>query len=270
MSGFSPEWLALREPADNAARNQTVLAACARHFAGMSSIRICDLGAGTGSTLRAVARFLPDEQDWTLVDNDAGNLSAGANVLAAWADSAARDGDVLNLRRGGKSIIVRTRVRDFARDPACWPEGTGLVTASALFDLTSVAWIGRFVDALRRTPLLAALSFDGVIGGAPPHALDAAVAVAFNRHQRSDKGFGPAAGPDAAQVLEDALAKAGYELTVGESPWHLPPSALQSATAQGIAAAAAETGAVTRTESNAWLAHDRTRLTIGHRDVFAA
>ena len=270
MSGFSPEWLALREPADNAARNRAVLDACAQHFAGRDVLRICDLGAGTGSTLRACAAFLPDMQQWTLVDHDAGNLAAAYDVLAGWADAASRAGDALNLAWRGKAINVRTRVRDVARDPACWPENTNLVTASALFDLTSAAWIARFVKALQRTPLLGALSFDGVIAGAPAHALDARISAAFNQHQKSDKGFGPAAGPDAARVLEEELAESGFALTAGESPWVLAPSDLQTATAQGVAGAAVETGAVTRAEADEWRAHARTQLVIGHRDVFAA
>jgi hypothetical protein len=271
VSGFSPAWLALREPADNIARNRAVLDACAQHFSAVNTIKVCDLGAGTGSTLRVVADLLPAEQDWTLVDSDRGNLTAAYDALSAWADSAAREGEALNLSRRGKSMRVRTCVRDFAREPTCWPEDTDLVTASALFDLTSEAWLARFVGSLsaRRTPLLAALTFDGLINGAPSHALDARLAAAFNRHQRSDKGFGPAAGPDAARILEEELAKAGYTLTTGDSPWMLAPSQLQSATAQGIADAAVETGAITRAEAEAWRIHPRSRLVIGHRDVFA-
>ena len=208
-------------------------------------------------------------QQWTLVDHDAANLAVAYDVLADWADAASRAGDALNLAWHGKAINVRARVHDFAQDPSCWPQGTHLVTASALFDLTSEKWIARFVSALGRIPLLAALSFDSVITSAPAHALDARIADAFNRHQHSDKGFGPAAGSDAARVLEEELTTAGYTLTAGESPWVLPPSKLQSATAQGIAGAAVETGAVTRAEADAWLAHARTRLSVGHRDVFA-
>ena len=54
MSGFSAEWLALREPYDLAARNATVLDAVAGAFAGSRSIAVVDLACGTGATLRAV------------------------------------------------------------------------------------------------------------------------------------------------------------------------------------------------------------------------
>ena len=54
MSGFSAEWLALREPYDRRARNADVLDAVRRHFAGQTAIAVVDLACGTGSTVRAL------------------------------------------------------------------------------------------------------------------------------------------------------------------------------------------------------------------------
>ncbi|MDX2222026.1 MAG: class I SAM-dependent methyltransferase [Rhodospirillaceae bacterium] len=256
MSGFSPAWLALREPADRAARNAEVLDICARTFAGRPSLAICDLGAGTGASMRALAPLLPTRQHWTLMDHDAANLAAvhGAD---------ARSG-----------MTWRTVVTDFAARPACWPAGTDLVTASALLDLTSADWIARFVAALARDriALLAMLTFDGVIAIDPHHPRDAAVAAAFAVHQTRDKGFGPAAGPEASNVLMRCLSEAGYRLTAGDSPWRIDrdAAALMSETLTGIATAVGETGLVADVDD--WL-RDRLaatrRLTIGHRDVFA-
>lgn len=50
--GFAPQWLALREPADRAARD-TALLARAAHLAGPAPV-IVDLGAGTGASVRAL------------------------------------------------------------------------------------------------------------------------------------------------------------------------------------------------------------------------
>ena len=273
MRGFSPTWLALREPADSAARNRIVVNACAKHFAGHGQIEVCDLGAGTGSSLRAFADLLPPVQRWTLVDHDARNLTAARAALAAWAGEATEGEDFI-LRRGGKTITVHTRVLDFAQSPACWPQGTQLVTASALFDLASIDWIGRFVAALtvQKTPLLATLTANEMISAAPGHPLDEKVIAAFHRHQTGDKGLGPSAGAKAAALLEDALQKAGCTLTAGDGPWMLTPSELLRATTEGMAAAVSETNAVDADELAAWLEHQRTattQLTIGHRDVFA-
>ena len=70
MSGFSAEWLSLREPYDRAARNAKVLDAVAGTFAAQTAIAVVDLACGTGSTVRAVGPHLPPRQNWRLVDND--------------------------------------------------------------------------------------------------------------------------------------------------------------------------------------------------------
>jgi hypothetical protein len=54
MSGFSAEWLSLRERYDCAARNAKVLDAVRGHFAGQTAIAVVDLACGTGSTVRTV------------------------------------------------------------------------------------------------------------------------------------------------------------------------------------------------------------------------
>jgi len=48
MSGFSADWLTLREPYDLRARNPTVLDRVAASLEQLSSVRIVDLACGTG------------------------------------------------------------------------------------------------------------------------------------------------------------------------------------------------------------------------------
>lgn len=276
MSGFSPEWLALREPADQAARNRQVLTACGRAFADQDTVRVCDVGAGTGASVRALVDLLPRRQFWTLVDSDQENLCAAFDQLARWGtDVKAYDGGLI-MRRGERELHVRTHVCDVAATPACWPKGTDLVTASALFDLTSARWLNAFVALLstQKVALLSMLTFDGLIVAEPVHPLDGAVAAAFCDHQQRDKGFGPAAGPRATEVLEASLENAGYEIEAGESPWTIDrgASALLYATLAGIASAAQEMQTVPPEDIEQWLRASviNTRLlTIGHRDLFA-
>lgn len=273
MAGFSPEWLALREPADRAARNPKVLASCARAFEGRDSLVICDMGAGTGASVRAFADLLPKRQDWILVDHDPRNLTGAVAALTAWADT--RDDRI--IYRGERRIGLSTLHQDFAADPAPWPADTGLVTASALLDLPSHAWIDAFVARLaaRRLPALITLTVDGVMAADPAHDLDQAVFDAFRRHQGGDKGFGPSAGADAALYLEQSLRNAGYKLESGDSPWIIgsdSPDLLRELLT-GIAGAVRETGAVENAALDRWLAHRLAQtgsLTIGHRDVFAS
>jgi hypothetical protein len=276
MSGFSPTWLAMRETADRAARSKDVLAACASAFAKHTHMTICDLGAGTGASLRALAALLPMEQHWILVDVDAANLAAAAEGLSAWADHAETKGGALLLRHGPRKIEVRMQRHDFARAPQCWPAETDLVTASAVFDLTSAAWIEDFVARLAgaKMPLLSMLTANDVIISEPAHALDRTIITAFHAHQTRDKGFGPSAGSAAARILEEALQKAGYTIAADDSPWRLgaAETELRRATVDGMAQAVSETNMVSADDVARWRDHARDtvqHLTIGHRDVFA-
>ena len=78
MTGFSADWLALREPHDARARNPAVLNAVVASLKGYPSIRIVDLACGTGSTLRVLAPQFPTGQHWRLVDNDLSLLARAA------------------------------------------------------------------------------------------------------------------------------------------------------------------------------------------------
>jgi len=86
MSGFSADWLALREPYDARARNRDVLDSVATAaVAAGDAVAVVDLACGTGSTLRAIAPRLPPRQDWRLVDNDLSLLARAAARQSAAA-----------------------------------------------------------------------------------------------------------------------------------------------------------------------------------------
>lgn len=276
MSGFSPHWLALREAADARARNAQLRAAAAGMFAGRADIRVIDLGCGTGSTLRALAPHLPARQRWLLIDHDAALLDAARQALVAWADEAKAVDGYLSLRKDGLAIEAIFAQRDLASGVAAVLDAPAdLVTASALFDLVSEEWIVRAAAALaaRAAPLYAALNYNGVESWTPAHPSDGAVRAAFCAHQSRDKGFGPAAGPQGARLLGEALARAGYRVAIGESPWILGEAddTLRRELVEGIARAAAETGLLAEAALSEWR---KARLgasscVIGHTDVLA-
>jgi len=284
MTGFSPDWLALREPADHAARDPGLVAALSRALPGAlqdrapgDPVRVVDLGCGAGSNLRALAPHLGPAQAWTLVDHDPALLAAARARLAAWAERAEEDRDDLVLHRDGARIAVRFCALDLAADPAAaLGERPDLVTAAALFDLASEAWIAALAEAVIRCGAVfyTALTYDGAESWSPPHPADAAIHAAFLAHQAGDKGFGPAAGPGATDALSRAFRAHGYAVATAASPWRLGPgdAALLRALAEGTARAAAETGRVAAAEAEAWEAlrqAPETTALIGHRDLLA-
>jgi SAM-dependent methyltransferase len=263
VSGFSEEWLALREPYDARARNPGIIDAVVAALAEKTSIRVVDLACGSGSTPRAVARRLPVRQHWRLVDNDPGLLARVA------ASHLAPD------------VMVETVALDLDRDLDMALDGAiDLVTASALLDLVSRSWLERLADRLvaGSLPFYAALTYDGRIEIGASHPLDAAVVAAVNAHQRGDKGFGPALGPTASEVAIACLQARGYSVVQGVADWVIGSQdrAIQFELFTGWARAAGEMGELTQAELARWLEFHRTRivegrssLRVGHVDVFA-
>lgn len=278
MSGFSPDWLALREPADHAARNKDVAAKLNSLFAGKESLSILDLGCGAGSNLRGMALSLPaSEQNWTLVDYDPRLLQAARARLSDWADRIVDAGETLILEKAGKRLLIGFRQADLVADRDNALEGAyDLVTAAALFDLISARWINLFARdiAARGLNFHTVLTYNGEDEWTPSHPRDEAVISAFHAHMGRDKGFGPAAGPLAAASLIDAFRSVGYTLASGDSPWILTDEQadLRRELASGIASAVRETGHVEEADLADWLAfHTKagSRCLVGHADILA-
>jgi hypothetical protein len=220
VNEFSAEWLALREAADHRARSPALLKAtrlwAARFAEPDRALRILDLGAGTGANLRFLAPQLPAPQVWTLIDGDKRLLDLARSARKSGRVAPMFSRGVLLVQAIARDLAEAGSLRDVRRD-------VHLITASALFDLVSEAWCRRLICELARpgAALLAALTYDGRIALDPPHACDATVRILFNRHQRRDKGFGPALGPAAARTLVRLASAAGARVMVARSDWRL-------------------------------------------------
>jgi SAM-dependent methyltransferase len=277
MSGFSPEWLALREPADHRSTNAGVRQRLVRHVDGRSPISVVDLGCGTGSNLRGLAPFLGREQSWRLVDHDVRLLQAARSRLRGWAD-AADTSRGLRLDRGPITVSVSFCETDLSNgDLTRILEGSDLVTGAALFDLVSQHVIERLAAtvAANGQVFYTVLSYDGTAAWQPDHPADAAMRDAFNEHQRGEKGFGPAAGLAATDALAAAFTRHGYAVIRGKSTWVLDHgfAALRRKLNEGWAEAVREGGRVPQDVVEEWLRHRRTDDTavtiIGHEDLLA-
>jgi hypothetical protein len=156
--------------------------------------------------------------------------------------------------------------------------GAALVTASALLDLVSAEWLAKLVLRCRAAdaPVLFALTYDGRIECRPQDQDDEEIRRLVNAHQRRDKGFGPALGPEAAAKAVAMLTAAGYTTKQERSDWELRPDArdLQRELVNGWAIAALEMAPEKQAIIESWrsrrLAHidaGRSRMLVGHVDV---
>jgi len=263
MSGFSAEWLALRESHDLRARNPIVLEAVATLFKSHDAVSVVDLACGAGSTVRALSSHLPARQHWDLVDSD--------QRLLALACSGKSVGDVrlnpvpLDLSGNFEAVLDSTKE---------------LITISALLDLVSETWLDRFARSIvaRALPVYAALTYDGRIDLSPADPLDATIASAVNAHQHTDKGFGPALGPSAAAAAVSMFEALGYSVVHGSSDWLIGTAdqEIQLELLAGWANAAREVKALPHRDIDNWLTRRKhevsanvSTMRVGHVDFFA-
>ena len=261
MSGFSAGWLALREPADAAARSASLARQAAAIAAAKTPVRAIDLATGTGSNVRYLAPLLPPDQEWLLADEDERLLH------------------LLPGRLPGRRFEAR-RVNLAQLDALDVIEGRTLVTASALIDLVSEPWLDALASRAARAGavVLFALSYNGHIECWPGEPEDDMVRRLVNRHQRTDKGFGPALGPDAVACAASHFTRRGYHVARESSDWVLSgeQGELQRQLIDGWADAAVEIAPSCAPAVTGWkarrLAHiaaSRSSLIVGHDDLLA-
>lgn len=252
---FASEWLALREAADAAARDVSLLEPLRTHVTGPVVVR--DLGCGTGSMGRWLAPRLPNPQHWILTDRDPALLEHAASTLPVPAVAVLRD-------------ITELTTADLT--------GTTLVTGSALLDLLTEDEVDRLAATCVSAgcPALLTLSVVGRVELTPSDPLDSEIEAAFNAHQRRTVAGRRLLGPDAVAATVAAFERRGAVVHRRPSPWHLGP-AQRALTAQWL------TGWVSAAEEqepnlavDAYLRHRLTQCdegnltaTVHHEDLLA-
>ena len=284
MSGFSADWLAMREPLDARSRSAALVWRL-RNEAPRGTRHIVDLATGTGANLRYLAPRLGGDQDWLVVDNDGALLDGVEEHLFRWAAknglSFRRQGATLSLHGPDLVCRIRRQQTDLARDAQHLNlEGQWLVTASALLDLVAQTWLDALLPRCQAVGarMLFALTYDGTARFSPALPEDVRVGALLNRHQLRDKGFGPALGPGAALAARQACRRRGLQVVEARTPWHIGRAgkALQRVLVQGWATAAVELAPDEAEMVTGWQRRrDRhigagiSSLCVGHRDLLA-
>ena len=249
----TPEWLALREPADAAARSAELAARAARH--------------------------LPRTGPLVIHDRDVDLLELAVADRPGPAPGAA-PGPVLERAADGTAVTVEARQGDITRLEPDDLAGASFVVASALLDMLTADELPALLDACTATgaPVLLALSVVGRVALTPAEPLDAAVAAAFDAHQRRTTAAGRLLGPDAVAAAAGHLRASGAEVLVRPSPWRLDAghAALAAAWLDGWVAAACEQepslvadAVAYRDRRRARAAAGRLAVTVHHADLLA-
>lgn len=263
MIGFSASWLDLRFPLDAEARNAAIETIFVDALPEGRPIRLVDLASGSGSTVRMLHEKIDQQQNWVLLDHDERLLSVAKDRLAALG-----------------ACSVRTKQADLSADDLGALFGAcDAVTTSAFLDLVSEDFLERLIEAVtrRNLPFLASLTYDGRSFSEPPHPFDEKVLDAMNRDQRTDKGFGPALGPEAANRCRELFEEAGYRILTGPSDWQIGPEAVdfQTEFLAGLKRVA-ERSSLPQAGIDDWFAFrqkaindGQSRMMVGHQDLLA-
>jgi hypothetical protein len=206
----TPTWLALREPADAAARARDLVEHLVGAIPATGHGMIHDLGCGTGAMGRWLAPLLPGPQHWIAHDRDKELLA----LAVAEPPGPAAD---------GAAVTVEAKNTDLAQlRPADIADAT-LITASALLDMLSEDEMSRLagVCASAGCPILLTLSVIGHVEITPADQLDGRVAGAFDAHQRRTTERSRLLGPDAVRFAVEEFGRLGAEVIVRPSPWRL-------------------------------------------------
>ena len=232
MSGFTPGWLAAREPADHAARSLRAPLELAKKFAKMvgeraqGPVRLVDLAGGTGNNVRFLAPLIRGEQHWAVWDSDSSLLARSHEFCWIWAQKRGWDavpaGDRLVVAGPDFSLSISFVARDLREHLDL--SGFDGVSCAALLDFVSASWCEGLIEAVERAgspPLLCSLIADGGWSWTPVLSEDRAVGELFGRDMGRDKGFGPSLGYGAAAVAAEMLRAHGLSVEQAASPWHI-------------------------------------------------
>lgn len=276
---IASDWLSLRRPADEAARQaslplltelQAFLAARAVPSNGEvkdaddQTVRIFDLGAGTGANQAWLAPHLDVPQHWTLIDHD-------PDLLELTMGAPAIDGVI-----GTEAVVAGIEDLGEILDADPQTSRQRFVTCSALLDLLTPDQLDTLCSALveSQTAALFSLSVTGTMTIDPADPLDDALNNAFNQHQNR----GGRAGARGVDLTGQFLARAGFTVTTVDTPWELTGdhSELITRFLNDRADAVLEEEPGLAGDVSQWLerrseqaADGALQLTIGHRDLLA-
>jgi SAM-dependent methyltransferase len=214
---FDSDWLELRFEADSEARKNAI-DEIKEKLVIQGPVSIIDIGSGTGNNVFYLIPELVkngiEDQRWLLVDRDPKLLDVALERL-----------EKLKAKLENVSTQIDILVADLSDELDRIPFGDAdIVALSELLDLVSRKWIEKFVKMISEFDVryvLISLTVDGMIQWSPKHPMDKSISDLFNQDMLKDKGFGPALGMNATEVLKEYLMKSGYGIKEMDTPWIL-------------------------------------------------
>ena len=228
-TNFSIQWLEDRFPFDIAARNKTVENACLHYCQNKETLRIVDIGSGTGSNGLYFFEKFPQTQEWTFIELNKELLEAAFARIKTWADEkgypSSRDGLAMQLELPGREVQIKGLNTSFLElQKVIDLHQVDLVTAGAVFDLLTQEMFQSITDQLifHQVGLLATLNFTDQ-RFQPSLSGDEQYIRLYKEHMLRPQAFGQSMGPDCYEQMTRYYEKSELDWVGGKSEWEIGP-----------------------------------------------
>ena len=222
------QWLSHRFACDAAARH----AATERQFLDFfaqhqTTLRLVDLGSGTGANFRYYFERIPHPQSWTLIEQDPALSEACRVSLRQFADERGytweeEDGQLRINKPGQTATVSLVSGRIEQVEQLTDLTQTDAITANAVFDLLSFEQFDTLVGKLIQYEvcLLATLNYYET-SFLPFAEEDHRFLRLYHTHMKRPQPFGMAMGADCSEEMLDLLEQHPMAVAQGGSQWHL-------------------------------------------------
>jgi len=225
--GFNAGWLNERYRFDTAARNHAIEQKCMLSFKEKDTIRIADIGAGTGANVIYFLDRFPMDQAWTLIEHDSVLIDAAKTRFINFAKE-----HKYTIQLTDEGLIIATNTNRITIDFApisileinTWPliQEMNLITAGAVFDLFSEAQFQQFAEVILKNKIafLATLNYQGM-SFLPQDEADDFYINQYEAHMIRPQDFGVRMAMHSTNLMYQYFKEKEVVVDKGPSNWDI-------------------------------------------------
>ena len=197
------------------------------HCRDKTSLKIVDLGAGTGANCIYFAERLTTSQKWILIEQDSKLCREAHQRISThfqqngW--SCVEDDARVFARKGGRQVHVEIINQSFFDlESIITPQKVDLVMAAAVFDLLQEEEFRQLANAIFNcAPALFTTMNYTTMKFIPEAENDDYYIRLYEAHMQRNGGM----GADCTQQMHDVFLEMDLQIELGKSQWQLVPTA---------------------------------------------